>query len=162
MCPHTGTLPGEVRKSVKISSTGEEFPIRQALTCKSKNILYLAGHNAEKEAKSCPTKLQYFGETKQSAQQRCREHKGTITFPCHQDTKAPVGRHFRDSPGHSVADFMFIPVEQIRTNDERVVNARTKMAMGNTQRRKKEGNEWKKPAWPCTAMNEAECAPTQQ
>ena len=95
--------------------------------------MYLAGHNAEKEAKSCPTKLQYFGETMQTAQQRCREHKGTITFPCHQEMKVPVGRHFRDTPGHSVADFMFIPVEQIRTSDPFVRKTRERMYINKFQ-----------------------------
>ena len=97
MCPHTTTRPGELKKEVKISSTGESFKIKNALSCKSKNIMYLAGHSAKKQSRACPDKPQYLGETMQSAQQRCREHKGTITFPCHEETKAPVGRHYRDT-----------------------------------------------------------------
>ena len=128
---YIGTRPGELKKEVKISSTGETFKIQHPLTCKSKNILYLAGHNAEKASRSCPDKPQYFGETMQSAQQRCREHKGTITFPCHQDTRVPVGRHYRDTPGHTVADFMFLPVEKIRSSDPFEKKLREKMHKQN-------------------------------
>jgi len=133
MCPHTGTLPGELKKEVKISSTGDTFPIKHSLTCKSKNILYLAGHNAEKESRPCPDKPQYLGETMQTAQQRCREHKGTITFPCHQETKAPVGRQYRDTPGHTVADFMFVPIEKIRSSDPFVRKTRERMYINKFQ-----------------------------
>ena len=127
MCPHTGTLPGETKKEVKIASTGEMFQIRQPLTCKSKNLIYLAGHNAEKNSRRCPSNPQYLGETKQTAQQRCREHKGTITFPCHEETKTPVGRHWRDTHGQSVGDFMFIPIEKIRSTDPFVRKSRERM-----------------------------------
>ena len=82
MCPHTGTAPGEIKKTVKISSTGEHMPIRGSLNCNSKDILYLAGHNAEKQSRPCPFKPQYFGQTGRTGKQRCMEHKGTITFPC--------------------------------------------------------------------------------
>jgi hypothetical protein len=51
MCPHTATAPGETKTKVKISSTGEYMPIRGSLNCNSKEILYLAGHNAEKPSR---------------------------------------------------------------------------------------------------------------
>ena len=82
--------------------------------------------------RSCPTTEmtsvdRVLGETKQTAQQRCREHKGTITFPCHEETKAPVGRHWRDTAGHSVGEFMFIPIEKIRSEDPFVRKSRERM-----------------------------------
>ena len=133
MCPHTTTRPGELKKEAKISRTGESFKIKNSLSCKSKNILYLEGHNAEKQSRACPDKPQYLGETMQSAQQRCREHKGTITFPCHEETKAPVGRHYRDTPGHTVADFTFLPIEKIRSSDPFVRKSRERMYINRFQ-----------------------------
>ena len=41
LCPFTGLRPGEVQKSIIVSSTGEELPIRGWLTCQSTNLLSL-------------------------------------------------------------------------------------------------------------------------
>ena len=133
MCPHTGTAPGEIKKKVKISSTGEYLPIRGTMNCNSKDILYLAGHDAEKTSRSCPEKPQYFGQTGRTGKQRCKEHKGTITYPCHQTTNTPIGRHYRDSPGHDASQLMFIPVEKQRSNDPFIRRAREKMYINRFQ-----------------------------
>ena len=39
MCPFTGHRHGEVQKTVMVSSTGEELPIRGKMTCKSSNMV---------------------------------------------------------------------------------------------------------------------------
>ena len=89
--------------------------------------MYLAGHNAEKQSRPCPSKPQYFGQTGRTGKQRCLEHKGTITYPCHENTLAPIGRHYRDTPGHNASQLMFIPVEKQRKKDPFIRRAREKM-----------------------------------
>ena len=54
----------------------------------------------------------YLGETQRRAMDRLSDHVGTITQECHVNTRTPVGQHFR-SPGHTVADFQYIPIEKI-------------------------------------------------
>ena len=41
LCPYTGLRPGEVKKTITISRTGEEVPIMGRLDCQSSNILYI-------------------------------------------------------------------------------------------------------------------------
>ena len=41
LCPYTNLNPGQVLKSVTISSTGEELPIRGSITCTTSNLLYI-------------------------------------------------------------------------------------------------------------------------
>merc|ERR1719186_1859050 len=127
MCPHTDTAVGETKTKVKISSTGEYLPIRGSMNCNSKDLLYIAGHNAEKPTRTCPQAPQYLGQTGRTARQRCSEHKGTITYPCHENTSAPIGRHYRDTPGHDASQLMFIPVEKQRKSDPFLRRAREKM-----------------------------------
>ena len=100
MCPFTGkeTLNGNVLKSVIITSTGEELPIKGKLTCHSQNVLYVA--TCTKSDRTCPNRPQYLGETQRRALDRFLDHFGTITQQCHVNTRTPVGQHFR-SAGHS-------------------------------------------------------------
>ena len=51
MCPFTGLRPGQVQREVKLSSTGEQLPIRGKLTCQSSNLLYLV--TCEKGVSTC-------------------------------------------------------------------------------------------------------------
>ena len=53
-------------------------------------------------------------------------HKNSIVQACHENTKLPVGEHFRE-PGHSVSDFVYTPVEKILSNDVFVRKAREKL-----------------------------------
>ena len=112
LCPYTGLRPGEVKKSITISSTGVVVP------CQSKNIIYI-GECARGfgGGGSCPERyhhggVQYCGETGKTAEARFAGHKSSIIQPCHAGTKLPVGEHFQ-SAGHSVADLIFSPVEKI-------------------------------------------------
>ena len=126
MCPFTGLRPGEVQKEIMISSTGKELPIRGKLTCKSSNLLYLV--TCEKGTHMCPIN-QYVGETGQTGEQRCSEHRNTVVQDCHQGTTKPVGEHFQGR-GHSVSDMRFTPIEKIyssnifvrKTREKRLIN----------------------------------------
>ena len=113
MCPFTGLQPGQVQKSVMVSSLGEDIPIRGNLTCQSSNLLYIV--TCEKGSRNCPQN-QYVGETGQTGEKRCSEHRNTVVQDCHQGTKKPVGEHFQ-GPGHSVSDMRFTPVEKIYSNN---------------------------------------------
>ena len=75
MCPFTGLQPGQLQKSVMVSSLGEEIPIRGNLTCQSSNLLYIV--TCEKGSQNCPQN-QYVGETGHIGEKRCSEHKNTV------------------------------------------------------------------------------------
>ena len=121
-----------MKKTITISSTGEEVPIRGRLDCQSSNILYIgecvkgAGGGG-----ACPERnhhggVQYCGETGKSAVTRFMGHKNTIVQQCQTGTSLPVGEHFQ-SAGHSVTDFIFTPVEKITSNNVFVRKARERM-----------------------------------
>jgi hypothetical protein len=100
MCPFTGLRHGEVQKTVMVSSTGEELPTRGKLTFNSSNLLYMV--TCPKGTDLCPIN-QYVGETGQTGEQRCSEHRNKVVQDCHQGTTKPVGEHFQVR-GHSVLD----------------------------------------------------------
>ena len=104
LCPFTGLQPGEVQRTISIHSTGEELQIRGRLDCQSRNIIYVVTCKKDKK--------QYVGETGNSAEERFVGHKNTVVQACHQGTEIAVGQHFQ-LVGHSVADVVFTPVEQI-------------------------------------------------
>ena len=114
LCPYTNLNPGQVLKSVTISSTGEELLIRGAITCTTSNLLYIG--TCAKGDRTCPDRPQYCGETGQSAEERFCGHRNTVIQACHQDTNLPVGGHFREV-GHTISDFVFTPVEKIQSNN---------------------------------------------
>jgi hypothetical protein len=72
MCPFTGLRHGEVQKTVMVSRTGEELPIRGKLTCNRLNLLYIV--NCQKGTDLCPIN-QYVGETGRQVF-RTQEHRG--------------------------------------------------------------------------------------
>ena len=65
---------------------------------------------------TCLDKNQYVGETGQTGEERFAEHRNTVVQLCHQGTTVPVGEHFQ-SPGHTVADMRFTPIEKIFSNN---------------------------------------------
>ena len=73
LCPFTGLRPGQVQKSIMVSSTGQELPIKGRLTCKSANLLYKV--TCEKRAPTCPDRHQYVRETGQIGEERFAEHR---------------------------------------------------------------------------------------
>jgi hypothetical protein len=114
LCPFTGIRPGQVQKSIMVSSTGEELPIKGRLTCQSSNLLYMV--TCEKGAPTCPDKKQYVGETGQTGEMRFSEHRNTVVQDCHQGTTKPVGEHFQGQ-GHTVSDMRFTPLEKIQSSN---------------------------------------------
>ena len=115
LCPYTGDPKVRVIKEVICLHTGEKFPIRGHITCKSSGIIY-EGH-CQKRDKTCPNGAQYIGESGKRAVDRFVGHKGTICQPGQAQTTAPVGVHFR-SPGHSLSDFVFVPFEKCYSSDQ--------------------------------------------
>ena len=124
MCPFTGLRPDQVQREVKLSSTGEQLPIRGKLTCQSSNLLYLV--TCEKGVSTCRDCRHYAGETGQTAEERCSQHRNTVVQLCHQGTDKPVGEHFQ-GVGHSVSDMRFTPVEKVFSNNIFVRKARERL-----------------------------------
>ena len=115
VCPYVGDPHERVVKEVTVSLTVEKIPIKGHITCQSTGLIY-EGH-CKKEDRGCPNRPQYIGETSKRAVDRFVSHKATITQPCHANTTAPVGVHFR-GPGHSLADFVFTPFEKCYGSDQ--------------------------------------------
>ena len=115
LCSFTGeeTNGGGVIRSVRISNTGEDYPVKGKLQCGSKNFLYIL--TCRKCERTAPNDAQYGGESGQTAVKRFSQHHGTITQACHEFSNTPVGEHFRQN-GHSAADCVFTPVEEINGN----------------------------------------------
>ena len=121
---HTNLIPVQVLKSVTISSTGEELPIKGSITCTTSNLLYIG--TCSKGDRTCPARPQYCGETGQSAEERFCGHRNTILQACHQGTNLPVGSHFQ-GVGHNISDFVFTPVERIQSSSVFVRKVREKL-----------------------------------
>ena len=117
LCPFTGLMQGEIIRSLKVHTTGEDLPIRGRLDCRSKNILYVITCK-----KDC---MQYAGETGNTAEERFARHRNTVVQLCYQGTDISVGEHFQ-SPGHTVSDIVFTPVEQIFSSNVFVRKVREK------------------------------------
>ena len=101
-------------------STNEERRIKDTLTCKSKNLIYLI------ECKKCATRnlpCQYIGETKRHLHERFGEHRRSVQNHQQLANPTPVSEHF-NLPGHSVNDIRLIPLELIHTNRDSVRKAR--------------------------------------
>ena len=123
LCPYTGLRQGQILKSVKVSSTGEELPVRGSITCQTPNILYLG--TCTKNDRVCPEQPQYCGETGKTAEERFVGHRNTIVQACHQGSHLPVSEHFQ-GPGHNISDFRFTPIEKIYSSNIFVRKAREK------------------------------------
>ena len=124
LCPYTNLRHGQVLKSVTISNTGEELPIKGSITCTTSNIIYVG--TCAKGDKTCPTRPQYCGETGKSAEERFCGHRNSIIQACQDNTTLPVGEHFR-GVRHCLPDFVFTPVEKITSRNVFVRKAREKM-----------------------------------
>ena len=84
LCPYTNLRLGEVVKSVTISNTGEELPIRGNITCTTSNIIYLG--TCSKGDRTCTNRPQYCGETGQTAEDRFCGYRNSIVQLCHETT----------------------------------------------------------------------------
>ena len=121
LCPYTGVRLGTVIKTVRISSTGDDLPIKGNITCTTSNLLYIG--TCGKGDRVCPNNPQYCGETGKTAEERFVGHRNSIVQSCHDHTNLPIGQHFRGA-GHCVADFIFTPVEKIFSKNVFVRKAR--------------------------------------
>ena len=83
------------------SVTGRQYPIRQKLTCSSKNVIYLATCN------KC--NLQYVGPTSTEFEVRFRNHKSSMLN--NRKTYA-LAVHYNSSE-HGISQISFIVIEQI-------------------------------------------------
>ena len=84
--------------------------IKQDLSCISTDVIYLI------TCKKC--KFQYVGQTHQKCANRMNKHKFDIVhFP---DMITNVSEHF-NSPGHSIHDFTFMPIEKVSNNWKRLL-----------------------------------------
>ena len=119
LCPFTGLAPGEIKESVNFKHSGEVIPIKSVMDCQTRNILYKLDCMADK-CKEIPN----LGESKKRAEERFVGHLNTVNLDCYRDTNLPVGRHFRDTPGHSQKDMRFTPFEKIVSRDPFVRKAR--------------------------------------
>ena len=84
MCPFTGLQHGQLQKYGMVSSLGEEIPIRGNLTCHSSKLLYI--DTCEIGSQNCPQN-QYVGETGQTGEKRCSEHRNNVVQVCQQGIK---------------------------------------------------------------------------
>ena len=97
-CPH---IDNE-RTNYTFNNTGEVREIKQQMTCKSTNLIYMI------ECKRC--KKQYIGETKRTLRERFTEHRQATNNPSHANASAAVPTHF-NLPDHSIEDMTLIPLE---------------------------------------------------
>ena len=87
-------------------STGKQYQVRAAATCKSYNVVYLIQCNR------CGQ--QYVGETGQALHCRLNNHRADITH-C-RTLEKPVAAHF-NSGEHSVEDMRVMVIERLRKDD---------------------------------------------
>ena len=87
------------------TTTSSVHKINNDMSCTSTDVIYLI------TCKKC--KAQYVGQTHKKCANRMTSHKYDIAhFP---DTLTNVSEHF-NSPGHSVQDFFFMPIDKVLTN----------------------------------------------
>ena len=80
------------------------------MTCQSSNLLYMVW--CGKDDRTCPSRGQYCGETKRTAEDRFTGHRDSVINNSERGASLPIGEHFRRG-GHSVSDLVFCPVEKI-------------------------------------------------
>ena len=83
------------------SATGRQYPIRQKLTCSSKNVIYLAT--------CCKCDLQYVGSTSTEFKIRFRNHKSSML---NNRRTCELAVHFNSSQ-HDISQISFVIIEQI-------------------------------------------------
>ena len=91
------------------------FTLIGALSCKSKNLVYLIQCN------KC--KCQCIGETKRQLNERFGEHRRSILNHQQLSDPTPVSLHFNQTV-HSINDVILIPLELIHSNLDVVRKAR--------------------------------------
>lgn len=92
-------------------NTGRKFNLKQNITCKSKNLIYLV------TCQKC--RKQYVGQTSRTLAERIANH-----LSCIRTNKSnPISIHF-NMPGHSVKDFSIQGIELInsKTNISEILN----------------------------------------
>ena len=103
--------------------TGETFPIASTITCTTSGVIYCVSCvKSSGECARCKGP-QYIGCTEREVKTRFSEHVGSVTQPSQANTSKPVGVHFR-SAGHTHADMTVIPIENVRSKDRFVLEAR--------------------------------------
>ena len=98
---HTCKFHGKDTKVFKSSVTGNSFDIRDKLSCKSENVIYLI------TCRICD--IQYVGETSRELRKRLTDHRSAVKT--HKFT--PISLHF-NSRGHSIFDIQAIAIEKIK------------------------------------------------
>ena len=98
-CPH---IDNE-RTNYTFYITGEVREIKQQMTCKSTNPIFII-----ESCKRC-TK-QYMGENKSTLRERFTDHRQATNNPSHAKASAAVPTHF-NLPDHSIEDMTLIPLE---------------------------------------------------
>ena len=83
------------------SATGRHYPIRQKLSCSSKNVIYLAT--------CCKCNLQYVGSTSTEFKIRFRNHKSNML---NNRRTCELAVHYNSSQ-HDISQMRFIIIEQI-------------------------------------------------
>ena len=83
------------------SATGRLYPIRQKLSCSSKNVIYLA--------RCCKCNLQYVGSTLTEFKIRFRNHKSNML---NNRRTCELAVHYNSSQ-HDISQINFITIEQI-------------------------------------------------
>ena len=107
-CSHCCTIVEN--ENFSSTSFDKEFKISHKLSCSSTGVIYVI------TCKRC--QKQYVGQTQQKCSQRMNSHKFDIKhFP---ETCTNVSEHF-NSPGHSLNDFSFMPIDQIHNNWQRLL-----------------------------------------
>jgi len=91
----------ESSKKFTSYSTNRFYCIKQHLSCKSKNIIYLIS------CKKC--RVQYVGSTRNEFKVRFRNHKSAMLT---KKTTCEVAIHFNSAP-HKLSDFSFMCIESI-------------------------------------------------
>ena len=109
MCPYVDNANSHIS-----SATGESFPIKQFITCTSKNVIYdLWCQKCRNSPYAEKGSDQYTGKTSNMASLRFSSHKSDINTG--KISKA-VADHFT-LPGHKTSDLRFLPFEIIKKDD---------------------------------------------
>ena len=97
-------------ESFKCSASGEQFFIKQAISCADSNVIYVIC------CQSC--NLQYVGKTTMTFRSRMDAHRSAING----NSDTAVSKHFR-LPGHKLHHFVAFPIE-IVTGNPFIIGAR--------------------------------------
>ena len=104
LCPFSTSNGQTVVTEVTIFHSGQIILIRQNITCRDSNVIYILTC-LKPECRG----IQYLGETGRMAYERFREHLDSAQDP---NTTCPVGLHWR-LPGHRLEHMQFVPFERL-------------------------------------------------